>query len=133
MLDERGSHHVYEELRDLMEAQRVEEGHGTTAVAALMDLVRSIVPDNVVAAAVNMNVLGVISFSLFFGACLSSMGEAAAPLIIFVQVCIHRLCTSTMSESAHRRMHMGLSAWEVAPESFGVVPMASRDSVSVAC
>eukprot|EP00884_Botryococcus_braunii_P019438 jgi/Botrbrau1/6178/Bobra.0344s0018.1 len=65
--------------------QRLEEGGDTKAVPALMELVRSIVPDNVVAAAVNMNVLGVITFSLFFGACLSSAGEAATPLIAIVQ------------------------------------------------
>jgi hypothetical protein len=37
---------------------------------------REVVPDNIVAAAVNMNILGVITFSLMFGVALASMGEA---------------------------------------------------------
>ena len=34
-----------------------------------------VVPENVVAAAVDMNVLGLITFSLMFGLALSSLGE----------------------------------------------------------
>lgn len=66
--------------------QEDHEERRTTAVAAFMALVRSVVPDNVFTAAANMNVLGIISFSLFFGACLASLGDAAAPLIHVVQV-----------------------------------------------
>ena len=47
---------------------------------------RSAVPDNVVAAAVNMNILGIITFSLFFGLCLSQLGEQADGLISLVNV-----------------------------------------------
>ena len=41
----------------------------------LLNVVRSIFPDNVVAAAVSGNILGVIFVSLFFGSALSSLGE----------------------------------------------------------
>lgn len=44
-------------------------------------------PDNVVAAAVDMNILGVITFSLFFGLCLSQLGEEADGLISGIQAC----------------------------------------------
>lgn len=43
-------------------------------------------PDNIAAAAVNMNILGVITFSLFFGLCLSTVGDAAEPMIKLVDV-----------------------------------------------
>lgn len=49
-------------------------------------------PDNVVAAAVNMNILGIITFSLFFGLCLSQLGEQADGLISLINV---RLSPST--------------------------------------
>lgn len=42
-----------------------------------MGVARSAAPDNVVRAAADMNVLGVITASLFFGLCLAAQGEAA--------------------------------------------------------
>ena len=48
------------------------------------------VPDNVVLAAVNMNILGIITFSLFFGICLASLGDQADGFISLITVCIPR-------------------------------------------
>ena len=53
---------------------------------ALLNVARNMFPDNVAAAAVDMNILGVISFSLFFGLCLSTIGDIAEPLIKIVDV-----------------------------------------------
>ena len=44
------------------------------------------VPDNVVLAAVNMNILGIITFSLFFGICLASLGDQADGFISLITV-----------------------------------------------
>ena len=57
-----------------------------TPLEALLDVVRNMFPDNVAAAAVDMNILGIITFSLFFGLCLSAVGEAAEPMIKLVNV-----------------------------------------------
>ena len=57
-----------------------------TPLDALLDVARNMFPDNVAAAAVNMNILGVITFSLFFGLCLSTVGEEAEPMIKLVDV-----------------------------------------------
>ncbi|KAL0019833.1 hypothetical protein WJX79_000345 [Trebouxia sp. C0005] len=57
-----------------------------TPLEALLDVARNMFPDNVAAAAVNMNILGVITFSLFFGLCLSTVGDAAEPMIKLVDV-----------------------------------------------
>ena len=57
-----------------------------TPLEALMEVVRNMFPDNVAAAAVNMNILGVITFSLFFGLCLSNVGEPAQPMVNLVDV-----------------------------------------------
>lgn len=43
-------------------------------MAAMLGVLRSLFPDNIVAAAVHMNILGVIVFSLLFGVALSSLG-----------------------------------------------------------
>mmetsp|Transcript_14187 Transcript_14187/g.34687 ORF Transcript_14187/g.34687 Transcript_14187/m.34687 type:complete len:307 (-) Transcript_14187:2011-2931(-) len=43
-------------------------------------------PPNIVKAAVDMNVLGIITFSLFFGAMLSSLGTQAQPMIQLVHI-----------------------------------------------
>lgn len=53
-------------------------------------------PDNVVAAAVNMNILGIITFSLFFGLCLSQLGDQADALISLINVrpSPSKFCTS---------------------------------------
>ena len=58
----------------------------SSPLQALLVVARSAVPDNVVAAAVNMNILGIITFSLFFGLCLSQLGEQADGLISLVNV-----------------------------------------------
>ena len=57
-----------------------------TPLGALLDVARNMFPDNVAAAAVNMNILGVITFSLFFGLCLSMVGDEAEPMIKLVDV-----------------------------------------------
>ena len=57
-----------------------------TPLEALLDVARNMFPDNVAAAAVNMNILGVITFSLFFGLCLSTVGDAAEPMVKLVDV-----------------------------------------------
>ena len=57
-----------------------------TPLEALLDVARNMFPDNMAAAAVNMNILGVITFSLFFGLCLSTVGDAAEPMIKLVDV-----------------------------------------------
>ena len=57
-----------------------------TPFEALLDVARNMFPDNVAAAAVDMNILGIITFSLFFGLCLSTLGEAAEPMIKLVNV-----------------------------------------------
>ena len=54
------------------------------AVDALLHVARLVVPDNVVVAAVDTNVLGIITFSLLFGWALSTLGPQAAPLIAAV-------------------------------------------------
>lgn len=59
-----------------------------TPLEALLDVARNMFPDNVAAAAVNMNILGVITFSLFFGLCLSTVGDAAEPMIKLIDVCL---------------------------------------------
>lgn len=57
-----------------------------TPLEALLDVARNMFPDNVAAAAVNMNILGIITFSLFFGLCLSTVGDAAEPMVKLVDV-----------------------------------------------
>ena len=54
---------------------------------ALLAVARNMVPDNVVVAAVNMNMLGIITFSLFFGICLASLGSQADGMISLITVC----------------------------------------------
>ncbi|KAL4443245.1 hypothetical protein ABPG75_010982 [Micractinium tetrahymenae] len=70
------------------EAKRVAEhtsgwqaAHRATTTEALLNVARQVVPDNIVAAAVDMNVLGIITFSLMFGLALSSLGSSADGLI----------------------------------------------------
>ena len=59
---------------------------GGGATEALLHVARLIVPSNVVQAAVDTNVLGIITFSLLFGWALSSLGPQAAPVINAVHV-----------------------------------------------
>ena len=51
------------------------------AAEALLHVARLVVPDNIAAAAVDTNVLGIITFSLLFGWALSSLGPQAAPAV----------------------------------------------------
>ena len=60
-----------------------------SALTALLGVAQTMFPDNVVAAAVNMNILGVITFSLFFGLCLSQLGPQADGLVLGIQVGRH--------------------------------------------
>ena len=53
---------------------------------ALLAVARNMIPDNVVLAAVNMNILGIITFSLFFGICLASLGNQADGFISLITV-----------------------------------------------
>lgn len=53
-------------------------------VAAMLGVMRSLFPDNLVAAAVRMNILGVIVFSLLFGVALSSLGMLTALLTVWL-------------------------------------------------
>lgn len=55
-------------------------------LTALLSVARSIFPDNIALAAVDMNILGVVTFSLFFGMALATLGEAADPFIQGVDV-----------------------------------------------
>lgn len=64
-----------------------------TPLEALLDVARNMFPDNVAAAAVNMNILGVITFSLFFGLCLSTVGNAAEPMIKLIDVSLCAVAT----------------------------------------
>lgn len=63
---------------------------------ALLDVARNMFPDNVAAAAVDMNILGVITFSLFFGLCLSTVGEDADPMVKLVDVSLLPLLRSSL-------------------------------------
>jgi Na+/H+-dicarboxylate symporter len=62
-------------------AGEIDGGAGGGATDALLHVARLIVPSNVVQAAVDTNVLGIITFSLLFGWALSSLGQQAAPVI----------------------------------------------------
>ena len=66
-----------------------------SALNSLLDVVRSMFPDNVATAAVNMNILGVITVSLFFGACLSMLGEAADNFIALIDVSLQMHCAAS--------------------------------------
>ena len=57
-----------------------------SATNALLGVMRSMFPDNVAAAAVDMNILGVITFSLLFGLALASLGPQADSFIAAVDV-----------------------------------------------
>ena len=74
-----------------------------TPLEALLDVARNMFPDNVAAAAVNMNILGVITFSLFFGLCLSTVGDAAEPMIKLVDVSTYAYtCCVVITGFAHQ-------------------------------
>lgn len=64
----------------------ISEAVQRSPLEALLDVARNMFPDNIAAAAVNMNILGVITFSLFFGLCLSTIGDAAEPMVKLVDV-----------------------------------------------
>ena len=62
------------------------DGRDSSPGEALLGVARAAVPNNVVAAAADMNILGVITFALFFGLCLAGIGPQAEPLIHIVEV-----------------------------------------------
>lgn len=55
-------------------------------LSALLGVVRNMFPENVAVAAVNMNILGIITFSLMFGLALASIGEAGDAMVHAVDV-----------------------------------------------
>lgn len=55
------------------------------ALDAMLDVVRGMFPDNLVRAGVEMNVLGLIVFSIALGAILSTMGERGRPVLRFFE------------------------------------------------
>ncbi|KAG2490985.1 hypothetical protein HYH03_010658 [Edaphochlamys debaryana] len=59
---------------------------GRSPAEALLGVVRSAFPDNIFAAAASMNVLGIITVSLLFGAALSVMGPEAAPMVQLIGI-----------------------------------------------
>jgi len=76
-----------------MGADEDESGPAAGATSSSADLLDTIIgvllkmfPPNILEAAVQMNVLGVITFSLFFGTMLSSIGPRAAPMIALVEI-----------------------------------------------
>ena len=54
--------------------------------AALLGVLRSMFPDNIAVAAVDANILGVITFSLLFGLALAGLGPQADSFIALVHV-----------------------------------------------
>ena len=67
----------------------MDEGLGEEPVSplsALLGVTRNMFPDNIALAAVNMNILGIITFSLMFGLALASMGDAGESLVAAVDV-----------------------------------------------
>jgi len=74
------SAHVDEQNHSQSLVNEEVEGPASTG-EALLQVVRMIVPDNITKAAIDMNVLGIITFSLLFGWALSSLGPQAAPVI----------------------------------------------------
>lgn len=72
---------VPEDVSDL--PQSLQEPKG--ALEAMLDVVRGMFPDNLIAAGAEMNVLGLIIFSVVLGAVLSTMGERGRPMIRFFE------------------------------------------------
>ncbi|KAJ7207655.1 hypothetical protein O6H91_Y483000 [Diphasiastrum complanatum] len=58
-----------------------------STIDSLLDIGRSVVPVNLVAAAAQPNYLGVVSFSIVFAFAIISLGEQAESLISLVEVC----------------------------------------------
>jgi len=56
-------------------------GQNRTTTDALINVVRELVPPNIVGAAANMNILGILFFSLFFGISLSRLGPDGQTLV----------------------------------------------------
>ena len=55
-------------------------------LSALLGVIRKMFPENVARAAVNMNILGIITFSLMFGLALASIGDAGDAMVSSVDV-----------------------------------------------
>lgn len=56
-----------------------------TLLDSILEVLSSLVPENIFSAAVNMQVLGVISFSLLLGGVLSTMGDRGKPALAFCE------------------------------------------------
>eukprot|EP00887_Chlorella_sp_A99_P001057 scaffold14.g1057.t1 len=78
-----GGCHAREQRTVATQSSHVEQQSATTA---LLNVARQVVPDNIAEAAVDTNVLGIITFSLMFGVALSSLGPAADGVIKAVGV-----------------------------------------------
>lgn len=61
-----------------------------SAIGALLAVIDNMFPDNIAAAAVDMNILGVITFSLLFGLALASLGPQADSFVAAVHVSLPR-------------------------------------------
>mmetsp|Transcript_9928 Transcript_9928/g.25297 ORF Transcript_9928/g.25297 Transcript_9928/m.25297 type:complete len:463 (-) Transcript_9928:62-1450(-) len=59
--------------------------HNQTALESLLDIVEEAFPSNIVSAAGNLNVLGIVTFSIFFGVVASSLGEDGQPIMQAVE------------------------------------------------
>ena len=67
----------------------VEAETGDETVDALLGVLRKMFPKNILKAAVDMNILGVICFAVGFGVMLSGMGERADSMIDAIEVFNH--------------------------------------------
>ena len=66
-------------------AEMPKQGPALDPVSRLLGILAQTVPPNLVAAAAETNILGVISFSVFFAVTLQRQGEAARQVVDFVQ------------------------------------------------
>lgn len=66
---------------EIIEIESQTKDQQSGASQALMQVLFLIVPDNIAKASVDMNVLGIITFSLMFGWAVSSLGARATPVI----------------------------------------------------
>lgn len=56
-----------------------------TPLDSVLDLFRQMVPDNIVKAAIQLNLLGIITFALILGITLSMLNDAGRPLLRFIE------------------------------------------------
>lgn len=63
-----------------------EHSTGDETVDALLGVLRKMFPNNVIKAAVDMNILGVIVFAVGFGVCLSGLGDKGEPFMNGIEI-----------------------------------------------